>query len=45
MKKTGKSVTTIREILSANNNVNVPLAPLVGNLQKKLVPAKLTKIL
>ena len=45
MKRAGKSVSTVREVLgSANINPNI-LAPLVGNLEKKFLPPKQNKIL
>jgi hypothetical protein len=38
MKRTGKSVTTVREVLGAVNiGSNNNLAPLVGNVERKLV--------
>jgi hypothetical protein len=44
LKRAGKSVTTVREILgnvSSGNN----LAPLVGNMERKLFPPRQNKIL
>lgn len=44
VKRTGKSVTTVRDILGNASNGN-SLAPLVGNLERKLLPPKQNKIL